>query len=135
MTFTQFDKATLSSILEGLFGNSFDPIVLTSAKSGYPIVYVNQPFCEMTGYSLEELLGKSPKILQGEKSNPNVLARLQECITQDIPFQGATTNYKKDGTPYPVEWNISAIKDEDNNIIYYLSIQKDLTKLKKYFLR
>jgi len=135
MVFEHFDSVTLNHILESLFDHSFDPIVMTSVEPGYPIVYVNQRFCDMTGYLREELIGQSPGILQGTKTSKRVIERLKQRITQGVPFLGATTNYRKDGTPYPVEWKVSAVKDKEGNTVFYLSIQKDLTKFKQLLSR
>ena len=84
----------------------------------------------MTGYSLNELLGKTPKLFQGERTNRATLARLKATIVRGDAFHGATTNYRKNGTAYPVEWNISSIRDERGDITHYISIQKDLSHLK-----
>lgn len=131
----QFDDATLKEILRTFFESSFDAIVITSAEPGYPIVYANPRFCQMTGYALDELLGQSPRIFQGEKTNRRILEQLKRKVDSGEYFHGATINYRKNGQPYPVEWNISPIKSEDGGIRYYLSIQKDLSSLQKVLSR
>jgi PAS domain S-box-containing protein len=104
--------------------------LITTADSGYPIVYANPQFRLMTGYNLAELVGQSPKMFQGEKTNPIILQRLKQALENGEHFHGATINYKKNGDPYPVEWNISTIFDDNQKITHYLSIQKDLSHLK-----
>ncbi|HET8705355.1 MAG TPA: PAS domain-containing protein, partial [Pseudomonadales bacterium] len=89
----------------------------------------------MTGYSLAELIGKSPKILQGKRSNQRILLRLKEEISSGKHFHGATINYRKNGDPYPVEWNISPIVDVEGRISHYISVQKDLSNLQKVMSR
>ena len=52
---------------------SLEAVVITDASSSPKIVYVNQTFCTMTGYALHELIGRSPKILQGAQTDQNVI--------------------------------------------------------------
>lgn len=73
MNFSEFNEAALRQILQKFVETSFNSIVITSADAGYPIVYANPEFCRMTGYTPEELIGKSPKIFQGEKLIPRFL--------------------------------------------------------------
>lgn len=130
MPFSKFNEAMLRQILQQFFDASFNSIVITSADQGYPILYANPEFCRMTGYTLDELVGKTPKLFQGEKTNKKILSRLKSTIEAGKIFHGATTNYRKNGEAYPVEWNISPIFDATGKITHYLSIQKDLSALK-----
>lgn len=118
------------SILKALFKNSYNAVVIADANLELlrpKLLYVNDAFLKNTGYTLEELEGKTPRILQGEKSDRKVLNELKERLKKGKHFSGKTTNYKKDGTPFFVEWNISPIKDKNNTIIQYIAVQKDIT--------
>ncbi|MGM0518389.1 MAG: PAS domain-containing sensor histidine kinase [Campylobacterota bacterium] len=122
-------------ILKQILENSYNSIVITDAnldKDGPKILYVNRAFSLMTGYSSNDIRGKTPRILQGEKTSRATLDRLKEKCLKGEFFSGTTVNYKKDGTPYDVEWNISPLKDEHGNIVKYISIQKDITNEVKY---
>lgn len=130
MQFADFNETTVRQLLIQALDSSFHSIVITSADPGYPITYANPEFCRMTGYELDELIGQSPAIFQGEKTNRKILSRLKSTIASGKAFHGATTNYRKNGEPYPVEWNISPIFDDERKITHYLSIQKDLSGLK-----
>ena len=125
----------LRQLVEKFFTTSFNPILITTAEPGYPILYANPAFCQMCGYELEELIGRSPKLLQGEMSNHRILQRMREDLSAGLPFHGAITNYRKDGQSYPVEWNISPILNADGKVSHYISIQKDLSKLKRLVSR
>ncbi|QEP43408.1 PAS domain S-box protein [Ectothiorhodospiraceae bacterium BW-2] len=125
------DPDLLQQFLMQFFNSSFHSIVITTADIDQPqILYANPAFCQMTGYTLEELRGKTPKLFQGPKTNHKVIQRLVANLREDRPFHGSTTNYRKDGSSYPVEWNITPIKERNGNILCYISIQKDLTNLK-----
>lgn len=102
------------------------PILMTEAslkKPGPRIVFVNRAFCASTRYAEKELLGQSPRILQGPRTDRRVLERLSECLKNGEPFQGETINYRKDGTPYVARWNISPICDDNGKITHYVSFQ------------
>lgn len=91
------------------------------------IIYVNPSFMEITGYTKEEIIGKTPKILQGPESDRRMLDDLKRTLLNGHTFQGSTVNYKKDGTPYHVEWSIAPVKDESGEITHSVSVQRDIT--------
>ena len=120
----------LAQLLQTAVEQAFNAVVITSAGSdgaGPLITYCNSAFCRMTGYTLTELLGRSPRMLQGPKTDPQVLQRLRECLQQGRFFQGSTVNYRKDGSSYLVEWNISPVRDAQGQVQAYVSVQQDIT--------
>lgn len=124
-----FNIISLKSIFQA-FDFAIEPIAITDAnlKGGVKFIYVNPSFLKETGYTKEELLGESPKILQGPKSNRDMLLKLKESLLRDEDFKGQTINYKKDATPYIVQWSISPLKDAYSKTVAFISIQKILTK-------
>ena len=117
-------------LLEAAVAHSYNAIVITDANledDGPHIEYCNPAFCEMTGYALAELIGRSPRILQGPDTDPQVLARLRACLRSNTPFQGSAINYRKDGTPYHVEWNISPVRGADGIVTHFVSVQQDIS--------
>jgi PAS domain S-box-containing protein len=125
-TSSEIFNAITKQSLFAAFDFSTDPIAMTDAniKGGVRFIYVNDAFCKETGYSKEELIGQNPRILQGEKSDRVMLAKLKEEIVLGNNFVGKTVNYKKDGTPYYVKWSISPLKNDDEQIIAFISIHK-----------
>lgn len=120
--------------LRPLFEQIYNPILITDAQLDPPgprILYANQAFSRLTGYELGELLGKTPRILQGEKSDRAVLDRLKATLKRGEFFQGHTVNYRKDGSPYWVEWNISPILDASGTTTHYYAVQHDITAQKE----
>jgi PAS domain S-box-containing protein len=97
---------------------------------GPQILFVNPAFSEMTGYSQEEVLDKTPRILQGPKSDRVMLQRLREALGRGEPFSGETINYRKDGGEYYVEWDITPIRNSNGQIHHFLSIQRNVTERK-----
>jgi PAS domain S-box-containing protein len=126
-----FDKdenfqTIMRRLLEASFLESFNGIMITSAEPGYPILYVNPAFCEMTGYGPHELAGRSPDVLQGEETDPEVLKRLREEISRGDVFHGRAINYRKDGTPFMMDWKIVPIRSTGEEITHYLAIQQEV---------
>lgn len=121
----------LNSLMAMAIQQSFNAIVITDAcfnNKGPHILFCNPAFCEMTGYSEEELIGQSPRILQGPETDLTVIQELKDCISNGLFFHNNTINYRKDKTPYAVEWNISPIKTETGEITHFVSVQRDITE-------
>jgi PAS domain S-box-containing protein len=115
-------------LLEASMEHSFNGIMITEAGPNYPIVYVNDAFCAMTGYGPQEIIGQSPSLLQGPKTDRQVLDRLQELISRGELFHGQAINYRKDGTEFMMEWKIAPIRNEANEISHYLAIQRKVAE-------
>lgn len=113
---------------------SRDSIIITTAQLDPPgpeIVYVNPAFSEMTGYASEEVLGKTPRLLQGPDTDRELLDDLRHHLVEGEPFHGEAINYHKDGTEYYVEWNITPIRNNEEIITHFVAIQRDITERKQ----
>ena len=121
-------KYIMKRLLETSMEESFNSVVITKADSGYPIVYVNPAFCELTGYGPHEIMGKSPSILQGPKTDRAVIERLNKNISEGQLFPGQAINYRKDGSEFMMEWKIAPIRNEADEITHYLAIQRDVSE-------
>ena len=115
----------MKRLLEASMEESFNSILITEAGSGYPIIYVNNAFCELTGYGPHEVMGKSPSILQGPDTDPDVIKRLGEDLEAGRLFFGKAINYRKDGSTFMMEWKIAPIRNEHDVITHYLAIQRE----------
>ena len=117
-------------LFEAVVEQSYNSVLITDAvpsPHGPRIVYANPAFCRMTGYKLDEWLGQSPRLLQGPDTDREVIAILRTCIREGRSFKGATYNYRKDGTPYIVEWSVSPVREADGSITHFVSVQHDVT--------
>lgn len=114
-----------------LFEYSIEPVIITDADwdVGLRIIYVNRELCRMTGYGRKELIGKSPKIFQGKKSNLRTLKHLKTELLAGKNFFGQSINYRKDNSSYIVKWSISPLKDENDVILGYISFQKTIEQV------
>ena len=118
------------ALLQVAVDQSFNAVMVTSASldgEGPLIEYCNAALCQMTGYAAEELIGRSPRMLQGPLTDPAVLQRLRLCLAQGAHFQGCTFNYRKNGEPYHLEWTISPVVDGAGTIRHFVSVQRDMS--------
>ena len=117
----------MKRLLEASMEESFNSVMITEAKPGFPVVYVNPAFCDLTGYGPQEVVGKSPSILQGPNTDQEVLDRLNKNIQDGELFHGQAINYRKDGSEFMMDWKIAPIRDESDNITHYLAIQRKVS--------
>ncbi|MCL5043100.1 MAG: diguanylate cyclase [Gammaproteobacteria bacterium] len=110
---------------------AYNAILVTDAGTngqGPLVLYCNPAFCRMTGYSEEELLDQSPRMLQGPETDPAVIQSLREALVQGSYWEGRTVNYRKDGQAYVVNWNISPVRDDHGVVSHFVSVQQDVTE-------
>lgn len=113
---------------------SKDSIIITDAQLDQPgpkIVFVNPGFTQLTGYAAEEVVGKTPRILQGADTERSVLHELKEKLTKGEFFKGEGVNYRKNKTEFQVEWHIAPIRNKQGAITHYVAIQSDITERKR----
>jgi diguanylate cyclase (GGDEF)-like protein/PAS domain S-box-containing protein len=94
-------------------------------------VFVNRAFEETTGYSLEEVKGLSPRILQGPGTNRATVARIRKALERWEPVHEELLNYRKDGTPFWVDLSIVPVADETGWFHYWVSVQRDISARKR----
>jgi len=93
------------------------------------IIYANDKFCEITGYSREEILGKNFNILRHPDSSDKLFEDLWKTILNKKVWKGVIKNQHKDGTGYVVDSTIIPILNEENEIIEFITIRHDITEL------
>ncbi|WP_419904933.1 adenylate/guanylate cyclase domain-containing protein [Kiloniella sp.] len=107
-----------------------DSILITSNDFDHPgptIIYANAAFENMTGWSRDEIIGQSPRILQGPNTDHSVFKDMVEVLKSGQVWQGQTVNYKKDRSEFVMEWSISSIPDTQGKPEYYIAVQRDVT--------
>jgi PAS domain S-box-containing protein len=111
-----------------------DAIVIGEAgpveSPGPRVVYVNKAFTRGTGYRPEEIVGRTPRILQGPKTDRATLDAIRSRLEQWEPVRAELVNYHKDGSEFWVELNIRPAPDATGQYTHWISIQRDVTERK-----
>ncbi|MCG8406667.1 MAG: response regulator [Phycisphaerales bacterium] len=95
------------------------------------ITYVNDTFCEISGFSREELIGQNHRIVKSDVHSAEFYRTMWRTISKGQVWQGVFKNRRKDGSFYWVDATIVPFKDENGKIREYVAIRTDVTKLKK----
>jgi PAS domain S-box-containing protein len=122
-------------LLESAVENTQDGILITEAKQldepGPKLLYVNQAFTRITGYDLNEVLGRTPRLLQGPKTDRSQLDKIRTALSQQKPVQVELLNYRKDGSEFWVELNIVPIANERGQFTHWVALQREITERKQ----
>jgi len=120
-----FQDADISlSVLQVLATNTYDSILITDATKNAKIVYANKAFKTLTGYDPSEVMGKTPRILQGAATDRKVITRLTDSLKRGGRFEGKAINYKKNGTPFIMYWRVLPVK-VGNQVKVWVAIQRE----------
>lgn len=103
--------------------------ILSRANLNGKITYVNDKFCEISGYSAEELIGKNHNMVKHEDTPASVFQDLWETIKRRKPWRGILKNKSKNEHAYWVDTTIVPITDHNNELTEYMAIRHDLTEL------
>ena len=103
-----------------------EAIVMTDAKG--IIQFVNPAFERTTGYSQEEAVGKSPRILKSGQQDESFYRNLWDTISGGRTWEGRMVNKRKDGTLYTEESTVSPVRDASGRIVNYVGVKRDITE-------
>lgn len=121
-------------LLESVITNTNDSVMIAEAEPfdepGPKIVYVNAAFTKMTGYSSEEVIGKSPRILQGPKTDKDELKRMRECMQRWESCEITVINYKKSGEEFWINLSIKPVADATGWFTHWIAVERDVTERK-----
>jgi PAS domain S-box-containing protein len=115
---------TSIEMLKVLAENSFDSILITDSSSEGKIIYANKSFKKLTGHDPKEVIGETPRILQGVGTDKKVIDRLAIALKSGKNFEGKAINYKKDGTPFIMYWRVVPIT-VGKKIKVWVAIQRE----------
>lgn len=113
------------AILKSLFVSNPMAVIITDSELDEPgprIMFANRTFLSQSGYEFEEIEGRTPRIFQGPRTDRAVLNQLRADLTAGRVFQGETTIYRKDATPFFIHWSIVPILHRGKTV-RYLSFQ------------
>ncbi|HEU4675194.1 MAG TPA: EAL domain-containing protein [Motilibacteraceae bacterium] len=123
------------ALLTTLLDTVSDAVLVTEAEPcdepGPRIVYANAAFLRHTGYALEEVLGRSPRFLQGPQTSCEARAELRRALEEWRPVRVELLNHRKDGSPFWVELDITPVADETGWFTHWVSVQRDVTERRR----
>ena len=119
------------SFIERALSQLSDVVLITKAEPfdlpGPRIIYVNEAFERMTGYSASDVIGLTPRLLQGPRTARSELDRLRHAFERWKSCRVMVTNYRKDGRPFDVEFDVVPVTDDSGFYTPWVSLQRDTT--------
>lgn len=116
-------------LLERIVDASEDGIVVAEQEGDENIlIYVNKGFERLTGYTADEILYQDCRFLQNDDRDQESLGAIRKALVDDRPCRTVLRNYRKDGTLFWNELSITPVYDDDDNLTYYIGVQKDVTE-------
>ena len=106
-------------------------IVINPEAEDNPIIYANQAFCEMSGYPVNEVVGRNGKFMHGSKTDMAVSREIRECVDANQACVKEIVNYRKDGVPFWNEITIQPIVLEETDSKFTLMLHRDITDRKR----
>src|ERR1019366_8233287 len=127
--------ALLADVAGTAVGRFNDIVMVTEAEPleepGLRILYVNPAFERITGYAAEEVLGRSPRFLQGPRTSVDEIGRIGAALRARKPFRAELLNYRKDGSTFWVEIEASSMNGPLGGSEFFIFIERDITERKK----
>ncbi|MGY4879652.1 PAS domain S-box protein [Vreelandella aquamarina] len=116
-------------LLERIVDASEDGIVVAEQEGDENIlIYVNKGFERLTGYSADEILYRDCRFLQNDDRDQDALQAIRLALKEGRPSREVLRNYRKDGSAFWNELSITPVYDEDDKLMYYIGVQKDVTE-------
>lgn len=112
-----------------------DDIVLitdssTGPEGGPVVVYVNEAFERLTGYTADEIVGKTPRILQGPDTDPEELRRISLALDAGEAVRAELVNYRKSGSEFWLELEIAPLVNSEGAVTHFVAIERDISERK-----
>lgn len=102
-------------------------VICDGTSPGWPLIFANHGFCEITGYSLEEVRGSSLRILQGKDTDPLTVDNMREALRNVRSWRGELLNYRKDGAPFWNSLTLNPVFDPEGNLLSVVGVLKDVS--------
>ncbi len=122
-------------LLEAVLDNIHDVVLVTEVEPidppGPRILYVNQAFERMTGYTALEAIGQTPRMLQGPETSAEARARIRQALQTWQPVTIELLNYRKDGRKFWAELSITPIADATGYYTHWVAVQRDVTERRR----
>ncbi len=132
----QVEEEKQLKLYESVVTNTQESIVITEAQPstlpGRKILYVNEAFTDMTGYTRNEVLGNTLNFLNGPKTDEETLQKLRDAIENYESLEVEFINYKKNGDEFWINTSMVPVSDSKGNYIHWVAIGRDVTSRRNY---
>lgn len=120
-------------LVEAALSRQNDIVMITEAEpidgpDGPRIVYVNDAFERQTGYTKDEAIGRTPRILQGPGSDRKQLDRIRHALQIKKPIRCEVLNYNKSGDSYWLELDITPLFDDEGHCTHFVAVERDISE-------
>ncbi|MFT5592887.1 MAG: diguanylate cyclase (GGDEF)-like protein/PAS domain S-box-containing protein [Oceanicoccus sp.] len=135
VTFSDISDSKKLFSFEDVVENTQDIVVVTEAKNiqypaGPKIVYVNKAFEKLTGYKKEEVIGETPRLLQGELTDKEGRNRIYKALEHNQEVTETLLNYDVNGRPYWIEMNVIPLRNKYGEVTHFAAIERDVSASK-----
>jgi PAS domain S-box-containing protein len=131
----QKKRAEQLRLFQSVVVNTNEAVIITEAQlmdePGPQIIYINEAFTRITGYELEEVLGKTPRILQGPKTDRTELDKVRTALSRWEPITVEVINYRQDGSEFWNEFSLVPVADARGCYTHWVAVQRDTTERKQ----
>jgi len=122
------DASVIPFVLSQILDSCVNGITLSDPdKEDNPLVYANEAFELITGYSREEIMGRNCRFLQGKDRDQEGIEEIRQAMRENTSVTVTLRNYRKDGELFYNRFSIRPLFDREGRVIYYLGIQYDVT--------
>jgi len=128
-TFSTISKHDVLWLRDRAVGATALSVLIADARlPDRPIVDVNPAFERLTGYRSDEVTGRNCRFLQGPGTDPAVVSRIRSAVDESRQFTEVVLNYRRDGTPFWNEINVSPVHDGRGTLTHFVGLQQDVTQ-------
>lgn len=115
-------------LMSALSGSQQNFAISDPSLPDNPIVYVSQGFLQLTGYTLDQVLGRNCRFLQGPGTDQSAVDVIRKGVREGIDTSVCLLNYKADGTPFWNQFFVAALRDAENNVVNFVGVQCEVSK-------
>lgn len=115
-------------LMSALSGSQQNFAISDPSLPDNPIVYVSQGFLDLTGYTLDQVLGRNCRFLQGPGTDQSAVEVIRKGIKEGVDTSVCLLNYKADGTPFWNQFFVASLRDAENNVVNYVGVQCEVSK-------
>jgi PAS domain S-box-containing protein len=115
-------------LMSALSGSQQNFAISDPSLPDNPIVYVSQGFLDLTGYTLDQVLGRNCRFLQGPGTDQSAVEVIRRGIREGVDTSVCLLNYKADGTPFWNQFFVASLRDAENNVVNFVGVQCEVSK-------